>query len=94
MIAGSGKSGISHYYFQRELYMKKMFIVSSLLALFLANSPVFAQDAAGQDDQSLSGTNFSSNSGQNPFAAPTLDNASGQPQPDTAGQTADDSDSW
>jgi hypothetical protein len=74
--------------------MKKMFIVSSLLALFLANSPVFAQDAAGQDDQSLSGTNLSSNGAQNPFAAPALENASAQPQPDTAGQTADDSDSW
>lgn len=74
--------------------MKKMFIVSSLLALFFANSAVFAQDAAGQDDQSLSGTNLSSNGAQNPFSASSMDNSAAQPQPDTAGQTADDSDSW
>lgn len=74
--------------------MKKLFIVSSLLALCFSNTAVFAQDLAGQqDDQSLSGTNLSSNSAQNPFSTPALDSA-GQPQPDTAGQTADDSDSW
>ncbi len=66
-----------------------MFIVSSLLALFLANSAVFA----AEDEQSLSGANLSSNGAKNPFSATPMDN-SGQPQPDTAGQTADDSDSW
>jgi hypothetical protein len=77
--------------------MKKMFIVSSLLALFFVNTTVFAEDMAGQgvqDDQSLSGTNLSSNGTQNPFSVSSMDNATAQPQPDTAGQTADDSDSW
>ncbi len=75
--------------------MKKLFIVSSLLASCFLNTAVFAQDLAGQqDDQSLSGTNLSSNGAQNPFSASSMDNSSAQPQPDTAGQTADDSDSW
>jgi|HubBroStandDraft_2_1064218.scaffolds.fasta_scaffold1526992_2 hypothetical protein len=74
--------------------MKKLFIVSSLLALCFANTAVFAQDLTGQkDDQSLSGANLSSNGAPNPFSAPSMD-GSAQPQPDTAGQTADDSDSW
>ncbi len=74
--------------------MKKMFIVSTLLALLFANTAVFAEDMAGQqDDQSLSGTNLSSNGTQNPFNGSSMDNTAA-PQPDTAGQTADDSDSW
>lgn len=74
-----------------------MFIVAALLALFFSNTSVFAEDLASQamqDDQSLSGTNLSSNNAQNPFTASPMDNSAGAPQPDTAGQTADDSDSW
>ena len=75
--------------------MKKMFIVSSLLALFFANSMAFAEDSglsAMQDEQSLAGANFSSNNAKNPFTASNMDEAPAQA--DTAGQTADDSDSW
>lgn len=75
--------------------MKKIFIVSSLLALFFVNTGVFAANLEGsapQDDQSLAGANLSSNNAQNPFSG-SSDNAAA-PQPDTAGQTADDSDSW
>lgn len=71
--------------------MKKIFIVSSLLALFFANAAVFADDM--QDEQSMSGANLSSNNAPNPFGSSALDAASA-PQPDTAGTTADDSDSW
>ena len=71
--------------------MKKMFIVSSLLAMFFANSAVLAEGM--QDDQSMNGTNLSSNNAPNPFGSSALDGASA-PQPDTAGTTADDSDSW
>lgn len=78
--------------------MKKLFIVSGLLSLFFAGTAVYADDisaAVSQDDQSMAGTNLSSNSAKNPFTASSMDNAApAQPQPDTAGQTADDSDSW
>jgi hypothetical protein len=77
--------------------MKKMFIVSSLLALFFVNTAVFADDTAVQsiqDEQSLSGTNLSSNNAKNLFAASPMDDSATPVQADTAGQTADDSDSW